>query len=492
MGNVINAMCFRNPEATLARFVPMLHTRIVTEPRGKSDLEWCLAIAQGLVFRGREHLIRHEEAFKSMAKAVINHEKRELREDGLDLLSALMEGLTTVWPAEYTAYGDRDMTEPLAVEWHLPSTDELDMAHRIFETFSSEAIQTIENILAEDKRGNLGALETPLLALEAFMQGGRMLGGMPEDPSSAEDSDNDDGEEQENDDGFNDYQSNRVYGVAGVGWGESPASKAAYLTFRRALCSFIRRVATRLLDDREEAPKSLTALVRLIEEVLNGRLRREGFTQVNQKYTALKYATEELHRGKEHRPRPLRVTKVYLQHLRQHSQTVKRLPKGPDENVLLSTLLEVSLCRYRSLRTKAQHTLHTAYGRYRGAMQNDVKALLAVIEEDTISEGLSEQKQAKARGRLKGALFSLQNKAVVKKIGYGALLPRFLKAMLLGSKQDDIKIQATFAALFEFFVASASSPRRDDVWSAKQRGSHEAAVQELCTMLSVESGGRLI
>jgi len=330
VGGVLGALTLANPEATLKKFIPELHQRVVVDPRGDSDLEWCLALAAGLVERGGNAVLPYNEMLQAMIQATVGVEKRSVREGGGELLTTLIEGLSTVWPIECKGSGnmnkDSEITE--SVSWHIPSEAEISLCHKLVEAFTLPALDKLEAVVKGHARmasGGLAKLEDHIELLRFIFDGARMLGGIPTDTLTLPD----DGDETSNVAYLVRNLEVGCHDAVGIGIGESSSQQAAYTSLRLRIVEVIKPLALQMMEGRGEAPKALEALGKLAHELLDGRLRRRGSKAVKLQYVSLKYAAQDLHLSKKYLPRELMVLKTYSQYLSQHEQCVRCLPLYP-------------------------------------------------------------------------------------------------------------------------------------------------------------------
>ncbi|KAG1716353.1 hypothetical protein ID866_837 [Astraeus odoratus] len=437
---LVECVANAHPERTLAKFFPFCEATIRTEiEHGASStrttstttplpsdatLYWSLAILRGAVYNDGSALLRYKERLLSLLKLLRD---KALSKRGFSwsakLLSSALITLTHTYPTEnkfvdpdvwndpefqqkhYLYWGKLYKPEDVKITWHVPNTEEIDLALQIFRELIEPCLDELNKLLLAETRDAIWRNDfcrylcfvrqafagIPTLCKEyiephvrqAMVETTDIINEIPEMIASV--------------DSLN----------SGFCLTDPNDKRYRYINnLRRQFGEFLHRASLILRDQWEE--NTVDAVQMLISSIRVYLLEygdsRDSYSVNSDQYSS-DIALARYYAGQKTWPRAVLVRRARFYHSsRLHWNSLERA-RGPLEDSLLDDVVEWCMWHYPSVRESSQALLDSLSSVYDGLRLRALPVLYRALEPGTEDD------------RMKGALWTLN----ISEFGRGAI-----------------------------------------------------------------------
>ncbi|KAJ1310179.1 hypothetical protein OPQ81_006923 [Rhizoctonia solani] len=479
-GYVVSCLSRARPMDTLAKFLPhCVHQVEVELAAGASSIRttaahgvissdttllWNMGILRGILGYGGPELLNHRQDILKLFKLLIQHCYNERGYSGTGrIISKVLHTLTSIYPlhsyflnfdewyslemeqAHNRKWGTVMEAKDVTLEWHVPSSEEIDFAIEILDQVVGPCIEAFNGAIDAHDSQRDGVWRNNLCrhlhVIRSAWSGLAMIIWL--DKSLAANSLLD--EDIETEDlipqampvkaGFalQDPQDNRYQRV---------------LAHRTRFGQLLHRAGAALKGTETEDHIDLVmSVLRGIDTfLLDYGVTRDTYSGVAKQYEVSKQLTR-LHAKQKAFPRLVWIKRAQSYHaLRCHFASMYQRRSELDDQII-NDLFDFSVSAYTRIRRQAQAVLHTIVGYYVRSTRMVVTRAFEELEKQVKLEKSSDP------DRMKGALHVIWNKAIV-----GWVISRsdyrgpFLLAVMACQSQDKLSIQKTVASLINEVV----------------------------------------
>ncbi|KAI9321667.1 hypothetical protein BX666DRAFT_1850314 [Dichotomocladium elegans] len=335
----------------------------------------------------------------------------------------------------------------LEIDWHVPSTEEIEFAMELLETFLVPSMQNIREMIKGDLC-QLGLKNTHevtnnfcrhfAIIRNALLGTTCMIPCTGFEPIS-------------DDEKLTRFMSTAFEAGYALHDPSHPVYARARL-LRREIVQLTHESIQFFQRERENDLESLKILIKIAKTLLDDiGIDKKDIDAQSARYTIIKtiYKTPL---KRKHYPRGVLVYREYLLHLRRLRINAKLQITNSTLNLsLLRDLLDLSLSSYAEIRKLSQSTLNAALRNYIGGKSLIIPTILDALEP-------KQGEKAACSNQMKGALYLLQHKSILNTcIHKPELTPRFVLSICKAHHEDKPSIQELIRKVFLNFIHSAAT-----------------------------------
>ncbi|XP_062464948.1 proteasome activator complex subunit 4 isoform X1 [Pezoporus occidentalis] len=408
-GRMVADMCRAavkcRPEESLKLFVPhccnvithlTVNDDVLHDEELDKELLWNLQLLSEITRVDGKKLLVYREQLGKILQRTLHLTCKQGYILSCNLLHHLLRSATLIYPTEYCSvpggfdkpvseyFPIKDWGKPgdlwnLDIQWHVPSSEEINFAFYLLDTFLQPELIRLEHYAAgklemsrDDVQQCLAIVHNCLIGSGNILpplKGERVAHLVPSLVSLEE---------------------TKLY--TGV---EYDLSKENY---RETIAKVTRKLLRYILDNSEDDTKSLFLIIKIISDVLQFQgSHKHEFDSRWKSFNLVKKSMENRLQGKKQHIRALLIDRVMLQH-ELRTLTMEGCEYKTSHQEMIRDLLCLSTSSYGQVRSKAQQAFFTALGTYNFCCRDIIPLVLEFLRPD---------RQDVTQKQFKGALYCL-------------------------------------------------------------------------------------
>ncbi|KAL2305655.1 LOW QUALITY PROTEIN: hypothetical protein Nmel_003540 [Mimus melanotis] len=392
-GRMVADMCRAavkcRPEESLKLFVPHC-CNVITHLTGNDDvlhdeeldkeLLWNLQLLSEITRVDGKKLLLYREQFGKILQRTLHLTCKQGYILSCNLLHHLLRSATLIYPTEYCSdWGKPGDLWNLDIQWHVPSSEEINFAFYLLDTFLQPELTRLEQYaLGELEMSRDDVQQCLAIVHNCLIGSGNILPPLKGErvahlvPSLVS------------------LEETKLY--TGV---EYDLSRENY---RESIARVTRKLLRYILDNSEDDTKSLFLIIKIISDVLQFQgSHKHEFDSRWKSFNLVKKSMENRLQGKKQHIRALLIDRVMLQH-ELRTLTMEGCEYKTSHQEMIRDLLCLSTSSYGQVRSKAQQAFFTALGTYNFCCRDIIPLVLEFLRPD---------RQDVTQKQFKGALYCL-------------------------------------------------------------------------------------